>query len=49
LEAVAVSTVVAGAMTMDLAVLVGPEQRWLSTEGFLDRVDANLRQAMATP
>ncbi|MDP9137810.1 MAG: NADP-dependent isocitrate dehydrogenase [Pseudomonadota bacterium] len=49
LEAVAVSTVEAGAMTKDLAVLVGPEQRWLSTEGFLDKVDANLHLAMATP
>jgi isocitrate dehydrogenase len=33
-------------MTKDLAVLVGPDQRWLSTEGFLDRVEANLKKAM---
>ena len=49
LEAVAVATVEHGAMTKDLAVLVGPEQRWLSTEGFLDKVDANLRGAMSKP
>jgi isocitrate dehydrogenase len=34
-------------MTKDLAVLVGPDQSWLSTEGFLDTVDANLKKAMA--
>ena len=33
-------------MTKDLAVLVGPEQSWLTTEGFLDAVDANLQKAM---
>jgi isocitrate dehydrogenase len=33
-------------MTKDLAVLVGPDQAWLSTEGFLDAVDANLKAAM---
>ena len=30
-------------MTKDLAILIGPEQKWLSTEGFLDKVDENLR------
>jgi isocitrate dehydrogenase len=34
-------------MTKDLAVLIGPDQAWLSTEGFLDAVDANLRAATA--
>ena len=34
-------------MTKDLAVLVGPDQSWLSTEGFLDAVDENLEKAMA--
>jgi isocitrate dehydrogenase len=34
-------------MTKDLAILVGPDQKWLSTTGFLDRVDASLKQAMA--
>ena len=36
-----------GFMTKDLAVLVGPEQKWLSTEGFLDKVDMLLQKAMA--
>jgi isocitrate dehydrogenase len=47
LEKVTVSTIEEGKMTKDLAVLVGPDQAWLSTEGFLDAVDANLRKAMA--
>jgi isocitrate dehydrogenase len=46
LERVCVETVEAGAMTKDLALLVGAHQQWLSTTGFLDKVDANLRQAM---
>jgi isocitrate dehydrogenase len=33
-------------MTKDLALLVGPNQKWLSTTGFLDKVDANLKAAM---
>ena len=33
-------------MTKDLALLVGANQRWLSTTGFLDKVDANLKAAM---
>jgi isocitrate dehydrogenase len=47
LEKVCVDTVEAGDMTKDLALLVGPDQKWLTTEGFLDKVDGNLRQAMA--
>jgi isocitrate dehydrogenase len=47
LERVCVETVESGSMTKDLALLVGPEQRWLSTEGFLDKVDENLKKAMA--
>ena len=47
LEQVTVGTVEAGFMTKDLALLVGPEQNWLSTTGFLDKVDANLQKAMA--
>ena len=47
LEKVTIGTVEAGYMTKDLAVLVGPEQKWLSTTGFLDKVDENLRRAMA--
>jgi len=47
LEKVTVDTVEAGDMTKDLALLVGADQKWLSTTGFLDKVDANLKQAMA--
>jgi isocitrate dehydrogenase len=47
LERVCVETVEAGYMTKDLALLIGPEQKWLSTTGFLDKVDENLRKAMA--
>src|SRR6476660_5469234 len=46
LERVCVDTVEAGSMTKDLALLVGADQKWLSTTGFLDRVDANLKKAM---
>ncbi|WP_132252937.1 NADP-dependent isocitrate dehydrogenase [Methylobacterium segetis] len=46
LETVCVDTVEAGFMTKDLALLVGPDQRWLSTTGFLDKIDENLRVAM---
>ena len=47
LEKVTVDTVEAGFMTKDLALLVGADQRWLSTTGFLDKIDVNLKQAMA--
>ena len=47
LEKVSIDTVEAGFMTKDLALLVGPEQKWLSTEGFLDKVDQNLKKAIA--
>jgi isocitrate dehydrogenase len=46
LEKVTVDTIESGAMTKDLAVLVGPDQKWLSTQGFLDRIDQNLQRAM---
>ncbi|WCS25260.1 NADP-dependent isocitrate dehydrogenase [Methylobacterium sp. NMS14P] len=46
LEKVCVDTVEAGHMTKDLALLVGPDQKWLSTTGFLDKVDQNLKTAM---
>jgi isocitrate dehydrogenase len=46
LEKVCVDTVEAGFMTKDLALLVGAEQKWLSTTGFLDKVDENLQKAM---
>src|ERR1700742_4313383 len=47
LEEVTVATVESGFMTKDLALLVGPDQKWLTTEGFLDKVDENLKKAMA--
>jgi isocitrate dehydrogenase len=47
LESVTVDTIEQGKMTKDLAVLVGPDQQWLTTEGFIDAVDANLKTAMA--
>jgi isocitrate dehydrogenase len=46
LEEVCVATVEAGFMTKDLALLVGPDQQWLSTTGFLDKVSDNLKKAM---
>jgi len=47
LEEVCVETVEAGFMTKDLALLIGPDQKWLTTEGFLDKVDDNLKKKMA--
>jgi isocitrate dehydrogenase len=47
LEKVCIGTVEAGFMTKDLALLVGPDQTWLTTTGFLDKVDENLKVAMA--
>src|SRR5271170_5948310 len=47
LEKVTVDTVESGFMTKDLALLIGPDQKWLTTTGFLDKVDANLKSAMA--
>jgi isocitrate dehydrogenase len=47
LEKVCVGTVEAGYMTKDLALLVSADQKWLSTTGFLDKVDENLQKAMA--
>ncbi|WP_298964793.1 NADP-dependent isocitrate dehydrogenase [uncultured Methylobacterium sp.] len=46
LETVCVDTVESGFMTKDLALLVGPDQKWLSTTGFLDKIDENLKAAM---
>ena len=46
LQKVCVDTVESGFMTKDLALLVGPDQKWLSTTGFLDKIDENLRLAM---
>jgi isocitrate dehydrogenase len=48
LEKVTVGTVEAGFMTKDLALLVGPDQRWLTTGGFIEKVATRLDAAMAT-
>ncbi len=47
LERVIVDTVESGHMTKDLALLVGPDQKWLTTEGFLEKIDQNLNKALA--
>ncbi len=47
LERVIVQTVESGFMTKDLALLVGPDQKWLTTEGFLEKIDENLNAALA--
>ncbi len=46
LEAACIHTVERGAMTKDLALLIGKEQDWLSTEQFLDKVAENFTQAL---
>ena len=46
LEKVCVETVEAGHMTKDLAILIGPDQPWMTTEQFLDKLDQNLQAAM---
>ena len=48
LERVCVSTVEGGHMTKDLALLIGPEQEWLTTEQFLDAIDQNLAKEMTS-
>jgi isocitrate dehydrogenase len=47
LEKATVSAIEDGNMTKDLAVLVGPEQKWLTTEGYIDAVDKALQKLMA--
>jgi isocitrate dehydrogenase len=47
LEKVCVATVESGAMTKDLASLIGPAQPWLNTQDFLSKIDENLQTAMA--
>ncbi len=46
LERVCVETVESGSMTKDLAILIGPDQPWLTTNQFLDKIDENLKAAM---
>ena len=47
IETVSVDTIESGYMTKDLALLVGADQAWLSTEGFIDKIEENMRTAMA--
>lgn len=47
LEKVCVSTVEAGFMTKDLAILISKDQPWLTTQKFLDKIDENLKKALA--
>lgn len=49
LEQVCIGTVEHGDMTKDLAILVGPDQGWLTTSQFLDKLDERLRARMAEP
>ena len=46
LEKVCIETVEAGFMTKDLALLIGPDQTWMNTQAFLDKLDENLQKAM---
>ena len=48
LEKVCIETVESGAMTKDLALLVGPDQAWMTTEQFFEAVRLNLEKKMAT-
>ncbi|MBF0248618.1 MAG: NADP-dependent isocitrate dehydrogenase, partial [Alphaproteobacteria bacterium] len=47
LERVCVETVESGCMTKDLALLIGPDQAWMTTNQFLEKLDENLKAAMA--
>jgi len=47
LEKVCVQSVEDGHMTKDLALLVGPDQKWLTTMGYLEKVDEYLNKALA--
>ena len=47
LERVCVETVESGKMTKDLAILIGPDQAWMTTEQFFEAIRANLEKAMA--
>ena len=47
LERVCIETVEQGQMTKDLALLVGPDQSWMTTEQFFEAIRANLEKAMA--
>ncbi|MEX0611694.1 MAG: hypothetical protein WD229_06210 [Pirellulales bacterium] len=46
LERVCVDCVEAGAMTKDLALLIGPEQKWMTTQQFLAKIEDETRKAL---
>ena len=48
LERVCIETVEEGKMTKDLAMLIGPEQPWQTTQDFLASIDENLQKAMSS-
>ncbi|AOG02014.1 MAG: NADP-dependent isocitrate dehydrogenase [Blastomonas fulva] len=48
LERVCVETVESGAMTKDLAILIGPDQAWMTTEQFFEAIRQNLETEMGT-
>ena len=48
LERVCIETVEGGQMTKDLAILIGPDQPWMTTEQFFEAVRVNLEQAMGS-
>jgi isocitrate dehydrogenase len=48
LERICVETVEQGQMTKDLAILIGPDQSWMTTEQFFEAIRANLEKAMAS-
>jgi len=47
IEQVCIQTVESGKMTKDLALLIGPDEPWMTTEDFIDAIDKNLQKAMA--
>jgi isocitrate dehydrogenase len=47
LEDTIIKTVEGGQMTKDLAILIGPDQAWLTTEQFFEAINRNLKSAMA--
>jgi isocitrate dehydrogenase len=48
LEQVCIETVESGAMTKDLAILIGPDQAWMTTEQFFEQVRLNLEKKMGS-
>jgi isocitrate dehydrogenase len=46
LEKICIETVESGYMTKDLALLIGPDQKWMNTQEFLDKIDSNMKASM---